>query len=64
MHLSPDKLCTMHSVSKYLLISDPRINQFKNALQSDEELKLVMNYYKEEWPDKNKIPENSKKKVS
>ena len=40
----PDVLYRVHSVSKYLPMSDRGINQFKNALQIDEELKLVMNY--------------------
>ena len=53
---NPDMLCTVNSISKCLLMSGRRINQFKSALQSDEELKLVMNYYNEEWPEKEKSP--------
>ena len=43
----PDMLCAVHSASKYLPVSDRRVNQFKNTLQSDEELKLVVNYCNE-----------------
>ena len=33
-------------------MSDCMINLLKNAFHCDEELKLVMNYCKEGWPDK------------
>ena len=44
----PDMLCTVYSISKYLPMRNHRINQFKNVLQKDEKLKLVVHYCKKE----------------
>lgn len=46
----PEMLDVVHSISKYLPMSERRLAQFKKETELDSDLQMVMKYIKEGWP--------------
>lgn len=56
----PEMLSTVHSISRYLPMSEQRVDQFRNAILKDEELNYIVKYCKEGWPEAKEIPSKLK----
>ena len=57
----PEMLNIVHTISKYLPMSEKRTVQFKRETESDSELQKVIKYIKDGWPESYKSVDSSVK---
>lgn len=48
----------VHLISKHLPISEKKKSELRNETAKDESLKKIYDFYYNEWPEENKIPED------